>query len=61
MANLVEKTVIMDEQAIRRAIIRIAHEIIENNKGDQFTAKVVYVNKQNDLAILKVTDSKNAR
>lgn len=33
MANLVEKTVIMDEQAIRRGLIRIAHEIIENNKG----------------------------
>jgi len=33
MVNLVEKTVIMDEQAIRRALIRIAHEIIENNKG----------------------------
>jgi len=35
MANLVEKTVIMDEQAIRRALIRIAHEIIENNKGTE--------------------------
>jgi len=33
MMNLVEKTVIMDEQAIRRGLIRIAHEIIENNKG----------------------------
>lgn len=33
MANLVEKTVIMDEPAIRRGLIRIAHEIIENNKG----------------------------
>ena len=33
MANLVEKTIIMDEQAIRRGLIRIAHEIIENNKG----------------------------
>jgi len=33
MVNLVQKTVIMDEQAIRRALIRIAHEIIENNKG----------------------------
>lgn len=33
MANLVEKTVIMDEQAIRRGLIRIAHEIIEHNKG----------------------------
>lgn len=31
--------------------------IIENNKGDQFTAKVIYINKLNDLAILKVTDS----
>ncbi len=33
MSNLIEKTVIMDEQAIRRGLIRIAHEIIENNKG----------------------------
>lgn len=33
MGTLIEKTVIMDEQAIRRALIRIAHEIIENNKG----------------------------
>jgi pyrimidine operon attenuation protein/uracil phosphoribosyltransferase len=33
VVNLVEKTVIMDDQAIRRALIRIAHEIIENNKG----------------------------
>jgi pyrimidine operon attenuation protein/uracil phosphoribosyltransferase len=33
MVNLVEKTIIMDEQAIRRGLIRIAHEIIENNKG----------------------------
>ncbi|WP_139489893.1 bifunctional pyr operon transcriptional regulator/uracil phosphoribosyltransferase PyrR [Brevibacillus dissolubilis] len=28
-----EKNVIMDEQAIRRALTRIAHEIIERNKG----------------------------
>jgi pyrimidine operon attenuation protein / uracil phosphoribosyltransferase len=27
------KTVIMDDQAIRRALTRIAHEIIERNKG----------------------------
>ncbi|EIW18113.1 MULTISPECIES: bifunctional pyr operon transcriptional regulator/uracil phosphoribosyltransferase PyrR [Pelosinus] len=33
MSTLIEKTVIMDEQAIRRGLIRIAHEIIENNKG----------------------------
>lgn len=33
MAGLIEKTVIMDAQAIRRALIRVAHEIIEKNKG----------------------------
>ena len=31
--------------------------IIENNKGDQFLAKAVYVNVANDLAILKVIDN----
>lgn len=31
--------------------------IVENNKGDQFAAEAVYVNIENDLAILKVTDS----
>lgn len=30
--------------------------IVENNKGDQFLAESVYVNTENDLAILKVTD-----
>lgn len=38
--KLVEKTVIMDEQAIRRALIRVSHEIIEKNKG---VSKVVLV------------------
>ena len=33
------------------------HLIIENNKGDQFTANAVYVDKARDLAILKVTDA----
>lgn len=31
--ELVEKTQLMDEQAIRRALTRIAHEIVEKNKG----------------------------
>ena len=31
--------------------------IVENRKGDQFMAIPVYVNKINDLAILKVTDT----
>jgi len=30
--------------------------IVENNKGEQFIAKAVYVNEQHDLAVLKVTD-----
>ncbi len=31
--------------------------IVENKKGDQFIAIPVYVNKSNDLAILKITDT----
>lgn len=30
---MAKETVILDEQAVRRALIRIAHEIIERNKG----------------------------
>ncbi|MEO6490685.1 MAG: serine protease [Ferruginibacter sp.] len=33
------------------------HLIIENNKGDQFTAEAIYVNTTTDLAILKVKDN----
>ena len=33
MAKVVEKTIVMDEQAIQRALTRIAHEIVEKNKG----------------------------
>lgn len=33
MSNIVKKNVIMDGAAIRRALVRIAHEIIEKNKG----------------------------
>lgn len=33
MANFVKKNTIMDGDGMRRAIIRIAHEIIEKNKG----------------------------
>lgn len=33
MKPLVEKTVLMDAQAIKRALTRISHEIIEKNKG----------------------------
>lgn len=33
MTNFVKKNVIMDADAMRRAIVRISHEIIEKNKG----------------------------
>jgi len=32
------------------------HLIVENNKGDQFVAETVYINNDNDLAILKIID-----
>ncbi|WP_425061055.1 Bifunctional protein PyrR [Sporomusa carbonis] len=31
--NLVDKAIIMDAQAIKRALTRVAHEIVERNKG----------------------------
>lgn len=33
MPNIKEKTVLMDAEGIRRALKRIAHEIVERNKG----------------------------
>jgi len=33
MKKTIEKKLIMDSQAIRRALIRVAHEIVEKNKG----------------------------
>lgn len=33
MANFVKKNVLLDADAMRRAIVRISHEIIERNKG----------------------------
>lgn len=40
MANLIEKTTLMDSQGIARALTRIAHEIIEKNKGTNDLALV---------------------
>ncbi len=38
-------------------IVEAKHQlIVENIKGEQFVAEAVYVNNDNDLAILKVTD-----
>lgn len=33
MAAFVDKTILMDEQGMFRALVRIAHEIVEKNKG----------------------------
>ena len=33
MSNFVKKNILMDADAMRRAIVRISHEIIEKNKG----------------------------
>ena len=33
MSTLVDKTVLLDSEGIRRALTRIAHEIVERNKG----------------------------
>ncbi len=40
MAELIEKAAIMDEAAMDRALSRIAHEIIEKNKGIQNVALI---------------------
>ena len=33
------------------------HLIVENSQGEQYAAKVVYVNKENDMAIIKILDT----
>ncbi len=33
MTPIIEKTIVMDDKAIQRALTRIAHEIVEKNKG----------------------------
>ena len=33
MASFVDKSILMDEQGMFRALVRIAHEIVEKNKG----------------------------
>ena len=35
MSIAVKKKVIMDVDAMRRALVRIAHEIVEKNKGTE--------------------------
>jgi len=40
MKKLVAKATIMDEEKIRRSLVRIAHEIIEKNKGTENLALI---------------------
>ena len=35
MSGVIDKTVLLDAAAIRRALVRISHEIIEKNKGQK--------------------------
>ena len=38
MSISVKKKTIMDEDAMRRALVRISHEIVERNKGVEHVA-----------------------
>lgn len=49
--ELQEKKVIMDEIAIKRAITRIAHEIIEKNKGVEHVALIGIRRRGGPLAV----------
>lgn len=40
MSKWVEKAVLMDSDAIRRSLIRVAHEIVEKNKGGRSEERV---------------------
>lgn len=44
------KALILDQEGIRRALVRIAHEIIESNKGTENLALVGIVNRGDILA-----------
>lgn len=40
MVKLIDKNVLLDDQAVKRTLIRVAHEIIEKNKGIKDTVLV---------------------
>ncbi|MCH3943128.1 MAG: bifunctional pyr operon transcriptional regulator/uracil phosphoribosyltransferase PyrR [Atopobiaceae bacterium] len=52
MEQLGPKATIMDEQAMARAVTRIAHEVIENNEGSENIALVGIVRRGANLAQL---------
>ena len=66
MAILVDKTVLMDKDAIRRALTRISHEIVERNKGTESIVLVgirsrgIPLAERIAAAIEKIEDTKPA-
>lgn len=50
VAALAPKAVVMDENAVRRALVRIAHEILESNGGTERLALVGIVSRGKELA-----------
>lgn len=50
MTSLETKTVVLDEQAVNRALTRIAHEILESNNGAQHLALAGIVTRGDLLA-----------
>ena len=51
MAEMAPKAVVMDDQALARAVTRIAHEIIEHNEGAANIALVGIIRRGETLAI----------
>ena len=51
MSKLETKSVVMDSQAIERALVRITHEILENNKGAESIVLVGIVTRGDLLAL----------
>lgn len=53
MIDAVNHYIVTNTHVIKEAKNQL---IVENNKGEQFAARAVYVNQENDLAIIKVID-----
>ena len=51
MAEMAPKAVVMDDQALSRAVTRIAHEILEHNEGAANIALVGIIRRGETLAI----------
>ena len=52
VAGLETKSIVMDSQAIERALTRITHEILENNRGAESIALVGIVTRGDLLALM---------